>query len=277
MGILLCLYEGIFLMVLGIFWTWRLVRWTTCVVGMSVPVPAVGDSLYRHDESAMTSAGEPSVLLVSLDEMLPLVSPVLHSLSLGKGMDRLLQIITCCLPCSQLRAASLYVIGSLRGSEYEAVLVWLSGESGLSTSNSSCGVLGVVGAEKVSASIRVSLLAQMLGKGTKVDRWRRRFSSLGNTVVALLTPGGHGIHEGNLPKWQESGGLESTDGLARQGFLLAGLGISDFGSDGLVLAGGKWGCADGPGKHCCLWAIGDGLGKHCSLWESAVCWGGGKL
>ena len=68
-------------------------------------------------------------------------------------MDRLLQMITCILPCSQLRDASLYVIGSLGQSEYEALLVWLSGESGLSTSNSSLGVLGVVSAEQVSAGI----------------------------------------------------------------------------------------------------------------------------
>ena len=93
----------------------------------------------------------------------------------------------------------------------------------------------------------------------------------------MLTPGGQGIHNGNLPKWQGSGGLESTDGLARQGFPFAGLGMSDFGSDGLVIAGSERGCADGPGKHCCLWAIGDGLGKHCCLWESALCWGGGRL
>ena len=125
MGILLCLCEGIFLMVLGTCGTWRSVGWTTCVLGMSMPVPAVGDSLCLHDESAMTSEGEPSVLLVSSDVMLPSVSSVLHSLFLGKGMDRLLQVITCGLPCSQLRAA-LYVIGSLGQSEYEAVLVWLS-------------------------------------------------------------------------------------------------------------------------------------------------------
>ena len=62
------------------------------------------------------------------------------------------------------------MIGSLGQSEYEAVLVWLSGESGLSTSNSSHGVLGVVGAEQVSAGIGVSLLAKTLARGTKVDR-----------------------------------------------------------------------------------------------------------
>ena len=46
---------------------------TACSVGMFVPVPAVGDSLSRHDESATTSfAGEPSESLVSLDEVLPL-------------------------------------------------------------------------------------------------------------------------------------------------------------------------------------------------------------
>ena len=80
----------------------------------------------------------------------------------------------------------------------------------------------------------------------------------------MLTPGGHRICEGNLPKWWGSGGLESTDGLARQGFPFAGLGISDFGGDGLVMACSEWGCADGPGKHCCLW-------------EAALCWGGGRF
>ena len=107
MGILICLCEGIFLKVVAILWTWRLVGGTACSVGVSVPVPAVGDSLCRHDESATTSAGEPSVSLVSSDEMLPLVSSVLHSLLLGKGKDRLLQMIICDLLCSWLRAASL--------------------------------------------------------------------------------------------------------------------------------------------------------------------------
>ena len=64
MGILLCLCEGIFLMDIGMLWTWRVVLGTACSVGMSVPVPAVGDSLCRHDESAMTSAGETSESLV---------------------------------------------------------------------------------------------------------------------------------------------------------------------------------------------------------------------
>ena len=66
MGILLCLCEGIFLKVVGILWTWRLVDGTACSVGMSVPVPAVGDSICWCDESAATSAGEPSVSLVAL-------------------------------------------------------------------------------------------------------------------------------------------------------------------------------------------------------------------
>ena len=61
MGILLCLVEGIFPRVRGMLQTWRLVLWTACVVGMSMPVPAVSDSICRCDESAMTSsAGEPS-------------------------------------------------------------------------------------------------------------------------------------------------------------------------------------------------------------------------
>ena len=67
--------------------------------------------------------------------------------------------------------------------------------------------------------------------------------------MALLTPGGHGIWEGNLPKCWGSGGLESTDGLARQGFPFTGLGMGDVGSDGLVMACSLWGCADGPGKQ----------------------------
>ena len=98
MGILLCLCEGIFLMDVGMSWTWRVVLGTACSVGMSIPVPAVGDFLCRCDESSTTSTGEPSVSLVSLDEVLPSVLSVLHSLSLGKGMDRLLQVITCGLP-----------------------------------------------------------------------------------------------------------------------------------------------------------------------------------
>ena len=56
-GILLCPCEGIFLMDIGMLWTWRVVLGTACSVGMSVSVPAVSDSLCRHDESAMTSAG----------------------------------------------------------------------------------------------------------------------------------------------------------------------------------------------------------------------------
>ena len=100
MGILLCLVEAIFLMVRGMLETWKLVLWTACAVGMSVPVPAVSDSICRHDESATTSStGEPSDSLLSSAEELPLVSSVLHSLLLGKGMDRLLQMVTCGLPC----------------------------------------------------------------------------------------------------------------------------------------------------------------------------------
>ena len=67
---------------------------------MSVPVPAVSDAICRCEESALTSAGvEPFESSVSpSDNWLPFVSPVLHSLLLGKGMDRLLQILTCGLP-----------------------------------------------------------------------------------------------------------------------------------------------------------------------------------
>ena len=70
--------------------------------------------------------------------------------------------------------------------------------------------------------------------------------------MPLMTPGGCRICEGNLPKWWGSGGLASTDGLVRLGFPFVGLGISDFGSDGLEIACGEWGCADGPWKHFCL-------------------------
>ena len=84
MGILLCLCEGIFLMGVGILWTWRVGLGTACSVSMSMPVLSVSDSLCRHDESAAISAGEPSVSLVSPDEVLLLVLSVLHSLSLGR-------------------------------------------------------------------------------------------------------------------------------------------------------------------------------------------------
>ena len=61
------------------------------------------------------------------------------------------------------------MIGSLGRSEYEAVLVWLSGESGLSISNSSLFVLGVVSAEQDLSGIRVSTNSLALGRGTRVD------------------------------------------------------------------------------------------------------------
>ena len=107
MGNFICLCEGIFLTVVGISVTWVVVNQTSCGVGMSVPDPPVGDSICRYDESALTSAGEPSLSSVSSVELLPLVSSVLHSLLLGKGMDRLLHVITCGLPCNWLRATSL--------------------------------------------------------------------------------------------------------------------------------------------------------------------------
>ena len=78
----------------------------SCGVGMSMPIPAVNDSISWYDESALTSAGEPSGSSVPL-VVLSSVSSVLHSLLLGKGMDRLLHVITCGLPCKWLRSASL--------------------------------------------------------------------------------------------------------------------------------------------------------------------------
>ena len=108
MEILLCLVESVFLRVRGKLETWRLVLWIACAIGIFMPVPAVSDSICRHDESATTSsAGEPSDSLLSSAEEFPLVLSVLHSLSLGKGMDRLLQMVTCGLPCRRVRAASL--------------------------------------------------------------------------------------------------------------------------------------------------------------------------
>ena len=73
------------------------------------------------------------------------------------------------------------------------------------------------------------------------------------------------MHEGNLPKRWGSGGLVRTDGLARQGFPLLGLGISDCGGcDGLAMA-------------CFLCTDAGGLEKHCCLCISALCWGGGRF
>ena len=75
---------------------------------MSVPLPAVSDSICRCDESALTSArsDEPSVSSVSpsVDLLPSVLSVVLHSLLLGKHMDRLLQILTHGLPCRELKA-----------------------------------------------------------------------------------------------------------------------------------------------------------------------------
>ena len=73
------------------------------------------------------------------------------------------------------------------------------------------------------------------------------------------------MRKGNLPNWQGSDGLASTDGLVRQGFPFTGLGISDCGGcDGLAMAG-----------FACIGA--DGLGKHGLLCDSALCWGGGMF
>ena len=82
----------------GILETSGGVSWTSCGVGMSMPVPAVSDSICCCDESASTSAGESSGSSVP-SVVLPSVSSVLHSLLLKKGMDRLLHVIACGLPC----------------------------------------------------------------------------------------------------------------------------------------------------------------------------------
>ena len=96
------------------------------------------------------------------------------------------------------------------------------------------------------------------------DRQRRRSSSPGHTVTALLTCSGHGMHDGNLAEWQGCGGLARTDDLGRLGMSLIGLGMQDF--DG-----------DGPEKYCGLWDCWDGPVKHCCLWKSCCCWTRGKF
>ena len=66
---------------------------------MSVPLSAVSDSIWLFDESAITSAGLSVSSSVDRLPSLDFSSDILHSLSLGKGMDRLLHILTCGLPC----------------------------------------------------------------------------------------------------------------------------------------------------------------------------------
>ena len=60
MGNFVCCCEGIFLSGSGTCWTLFLVDQTSWGVGMSMPIPAVGDLNCGHDESALTSVGEPS-------------------------------------------------------------------------------------------------------------------------------------------------------------------------------------------------------------------------
>ena len=108
--------EGIFLMwcwnsdgssaSVALYLAWMTGLWSCGhLLDVSMP-PVVSDSLCRHEESAMTSAGsEPSDTSVSSADRSPSVSSsaALHSLLLGKGMDRLLQILTCGLPVRQVR------------------------------------------------------------------------------------------------------------------------------------------------------------------------------
>ena len=62
-------------------------------------------------------------------------------------------------------------MGSLGCSEYEAVLVWLSGELGLSAFNSSFGSAGGVNAEQGAEGVRVfSGCTLALGSGFMEDR-----------------------------------------------------------------------------------------------------------
>ena len=80
-GELLCFCEGIFLtetgssfVALALCLACKTLVWLSghpsgCV-GMSVPVPAVSDSICRHDESSLTSAGEPSESSMSSDDWL---------------------------------------------------------------------------------------------------------------------------------------------------------------------------------------------------------------
>ena len=55
------------------------------------PIPAVGDSLCGHDESAMSSAGEPLVSSVP-SVVLPSVSSVLHCTVTWEGYG---QVVAC--------------------------------------------------------------------------------------------------------------------------------------------------------------------------------------
>ena len=124
---------------------------------------------------------------------------------------------------------------------------------------------GGVGVRWGAAGIQVSSgFVLALGSRVMADRWRRRSSSPGYTVTALLWCSGHRMHDGNVAEWHRCGGLARTDGLGRLGMPLLGLGMWDF-------------CRDGPAKHCCLWNCGDGPVKHCCLWESCCCWTGGRF
>ena len=70
-------------------------------VGLVLGLLVSDSSWLWHGEFAWTSAG---------------VSDAFDSSSLdviGRGMDRLFSILICCLPCSQLKAVSLYMMGSL--------------------------------------------------------------------------------------------------------------------------------------------------------------------
>ena len=175
---------------------------------------AASDSFCGAEESASASAGscssEPSdVYSLSL-------------LVMGRGMERLLQIFTCGLPCNLLRAASLHVIGSLGCSEYDAVLAWLSreprvllgsmGEShcmgGLSAFNSS-SVTDGVSADQGAKGVQVfSVLTLALGMGVRVDRCRRRSSTLGQVVTACVL--GHRMRQGGF-EVGPGNGLERHD------------------------------------------------------------------
>ena len=71
--------------------------------------PAAGDSFCVDEESASASAESSSSEPSDVSSLSLLV--------MGRGIERLLQIVACGLPCNLLRVASLYIMGSLGHSE----------------------------------------------------------------------------------------------------------------------------------------------------------------
>ena len=78
-----------------------------------------------------------------------------------------------------------------------------------------------------------------------MDKCRRRSSTLGQAVTALVVYAGWGMHDGTLLVWWGSGGLARTDGLGRLEILRLGSGIHDFGGDGPEMCCFLWFWAGG--------------------------------